>query len=304
MSKILALTGATGFVGGHVLNEALASGYQVRALARRDQPACDGVTWIRGDLADHAALANLCAGADAVLHIAGVVNAPDAAGFEAGNVTGTTNVVAAAKVAGVPRFVHVSSLSAREPDLSQYGGSKARAEAVIAASGLDWTMVRPPAIYGPGDTEMLDLFKAAKLGLIPLPPHGRLSVIHAADLAQLLVALAVPRADVAGKIFEADDGQPGGWTHIGFAHALGAAFDKKVWPLSLPASLIALGAKIDGWLRGKKAKLTADRAAYFCHPDWVIDDMARPPADLWVPQIDTLDGVKDTADWYRAKGWI
>lgn len=304
MSQTLALTGATGFVGGHVLDQALASGYQVRALARRDQPARDGVTWIRGDLADHAALTNLCGGADAVLHIAGVVNAPDAAGFEAGNVAGTANVVAAAKAAGVARFVHVSSLSAREPDLSQYGGSKARAEAVVAASGLDWTMVRPPAIYGPGDTEMLDLFKAAKLGIIPLPPHGRLSVIHAADLARLLLALATQQAAANNRIFEADDGQPGGWTHVGFARALGKAFGKKVWPVSLPAPVIGLGARIDGLLRGKKAKLTADRAAYFCNPDWVIDDAARPPASLWVPQIDTQDGVKDTADWYRQRGWI
>ena len=110
---IVALTGATGFVGGATLAEALAQGHTVRALTRREQPPREGVTWVRGDLADAPALRALCAGAEAMIHIAGVVNAPDAAGFEAGNVAGTAAVIAAMQAERVPRLVAVSSLAAR-----------------------------------------------------------------------------------------------------------------------------------------------------------------------------------------------
>ena len=131
----IAVTGATGFVGQALLDCAARAGIAVRALTRRDQPARDGVEWVRGDLDDQAALRRLCKGAEAVIHVAGVVNAPDAEGFERGNVAGTLNVIEAARATGIPRLVHVSSLSAREPDLSAYGASKARAEKLVRASG-------------------------------------------------------------------------------------------------------------------------------------------------------------------------
>lgn len=139
----IAVTGATGFVGQALLDRAAKAGIAVRALTRRAQEPRPGVEWIKGDLDARAALTRLVSGAEAVIHVAGVVNAPDAAGFEHGNVTGTLNVIEAALAAGVPRFVCVSSLSAREPDLSAYGASKARAERLVMASGLDWTIIRP-----------------------------------------------------------------------------------------------------------------------------------------------------------------
>ena len=130
-------------------------------------------------------------------------------------------MVDAATATGVRRFIHVSSLAAREPNLSDYGWSKAGAEAVVAASTLDWTMARPPAIYGPGDMEMRDMFRLAKLGLALLPPPGKMSVIEVGDLARLLLALAA--IDPGRLILEADDGVEGGWTHGAFARAIGAA---------------------------------------------------------------------------------
>ena len=126
--ELLAITGATGFVGQAVLEYAARAGIEVRALARRPQEARAGVEWVQGDLSDRRALQRLVGKASVVLNIAGVVNAPDPQGFEDGNVWGTLNVVNAALDAGVPRFVHVSSLSAREPELSVYGKSKLRGE--------------------------------------------------------------------------------------------------------------------------------------------------------------------------------
>lgn len=303
-SKTFALTGATGFVGKATLERLLEAGWNVRALARRDQPKRAGVTWVEGALNRPDSLTILCEGADAVLHIAGVVNAPDAAGFEAGNVTGTANMLAAAKAAGITRFVHVSSLSAREPQLSDYGASKAKAEKLVATSLLDWTIIRPPGVYGPADTEVFEMFRMAHKGFCLLPPAGLSSWIHVDDLARLLVALLPPHEDATARIFEADDGEPGGWTHEGFARAIGWALGKRITTINAPRPLLKLAAWGDRLVRGRKAKLTPDRASYMSHPDWVIDRKAAPPAALWVPQIETREGLKNTARWYKANGWL
>ncbi len=303
MSGTLAVTGGTGFVGKRFIDLALAAGWQVKALARSAQPAQNGLNWISGNLSDPAALAALVSDADAIIHIAGAVNASDRAGFAAANIAGTQAMINAAKSVGVARFVHVSSLAAREPGLSNYGWSKAGAEDAVRASGLDWVMIRPPAIFGPGDRDQLDLFKAARLGVMPLPPAGRLSLLHVDDLTRLLMALAEPGGQT-GTIFEADDGRERGWSHTDYARAIADALGRKALLLPLPPALIGLGAKIDRVLRGDKAKLTADRAAYICHPDWVIDTAARPPAALWVPQIETVTGLRETAKWYREAGWL
>lgn len=298
---ILAVTGGTGFVGGTLIELATAAGHQVRALTRRAQSPREQLTWVEGALDRPDTLDTLVAGADAVIHVAGVVNAPDRAGFAAGNIAGTQAMLAAAATAGVSRFVHVSSLAAREPDLSAYGWSKAEAEAAVAASPLDWVMVRPPGVYGPGDREMLDLFRLARFGL-GIAPAGRISLIEVSDLARLLLALAInptPRAT-----YEADDGVAGGWSHADYARAIGRAVGRKVLPLPLPAAALMLAARADMALRGAGAKLTRDRARYIAHPDWTIDPTRRPPAALWTPQVATADGLAATARWYRAQGLL
>ena len=299
----LAITGATGFVGARLLDAATAAGHEVDALTRRPQAPREGVTWVEGALDSQDSLARLAKGAEALIHVAGVINAPDAVGFEAGNVIGTGAVLAAAEQAGVPRFVHVSSLAAREPGLSLYGASKARSEALVAANPLSFAIVRPPAVYGPGDRETLELFRMAKRGLVLLPPRGRLSLIHADDLARLLLALAVREAP-SGVTIEPDDGRPGGWTHAEFAAALGTALGTRPLALSAPRFAVSLGARVDRLVRGSGAKLTPDRAAYFCHPDWVVDPTRAAPPSLWRATIPTPQGLADTAQWYRGAGWL
>lgn len=297
---VLAITGGTGFVGSALIDRAVQTGHQVRALTRRDQPAREGVTWIAGSLDDVNSLVMLARGADAVIHVAGVVNAADAAGFTTGNVDGTRNMLNAA---GAARFIHVSSLSAREPRLSQYGRSKAEAEALVTASDLAWTIVRPPAVYGPGDMEMRDLFRLAVKGVALLPPRGRLSVIEASDLARLLLALATSHD--TPQIYEPDDGKPGGWSHRSFARAIGQAVGReRVLALPIPARIMRLAARGDRLVRRGKAKLTLDRVGYFCHPDWVVSEGRMPPPALWKPEIPTLAGLRRTAQWYRTHGLL
>ena len=303
MAKTIAITGATGFVGSTTLDSALEQGFAVRALTRRKPTPRDGVEWVQGTLEDHAGLAQLVRGADAVLHIAGLTNTPDPAEFEAANVTGTANVIAAMKEEGARRLVFVSSLSAREPGLSQYGASKARAEALVEASGLDWTIVRPPAVYGPRDVDMFELFRSAKMGVVPLPPSGGTSLIHASDLAHLLLALAV-RTNLKAT-YEPDDGREGGWSHKEMAQAIGHAVGRSaVFAPNLPASVLSLAARADRLLRGGKAKLTADRVGYMCHPNWIARFDRAVPRDIWVPKIDSAEGLNATAEWYRAQGWL
>ena len=299
---ILAITGGTGFVGSHLIDQALAAGHHVRALARRPQPPREGVDWIAGALDQIDSLDALVTGAQAVVHVAGVVNAPDRAGFAVGNVDGTTAIVAATARAGVARFVHVSSLAAREPGLSAYGWSKAGAETAVTASDLDWTIVRPPAIFGPRDTEMRELFQIARYRLMPLPPAGgRLSLIYVEDLARLLVILATSDA-ARHDILEPDDGKPGAWDHRDMVRAIGKAVGVSVLPLSLPRPLLAIVARIDGAIRGGRAKLTPDRVAYFCHPDWTSH---RPmPTTLWQAQTNTREAMAATARWYRTQGLL
>ncbi len=301
--KTLAITGGTGFVGAMLIRFAVAEGWHVRALTRRKQPDTPGVTWIDGALDQPEALQSLAKGSDAVIHVAGVVNAPDRAGFEAGNVAGTLNMVAAAKAAGVERFIHVSSLAARHPDLSNYGWSKAKAEAIVAASGLNWTILRPTGVYGPGDTEMLDLFRMAKWGYVLMSPIKRLSVIEVTDLCRALLAV-VPYADSLAQIYELDDGKENGWSADSFGKAIGWAVDKPVTTITLPKFALHLAARIDRVVRRKNAKLTTDRANYLCHHDWTADPAMFPPSDLWQPQVSTRSGLKTTAQAYRKAGWI
>jgi len=275
----------------------------VRALTRRLQFDREGVTWIEGALDNPNSLDRLVEGTDAVIHVAGVINAPDPARFEAGNVTGTGRMLAAAEKAGIKRFVHVSSLAAREPKLSIYGATKAKAEALISASALPSAIVRPPAVYGPGDKETLDLFRMAKRGFVLLPPEGRLSLIHVDDLGRLLLALtnsACPQQ----LLVEPDDGRHGGWRHEEFGQALGRALGRRVVTLSTPQSILNVCARVDRLVRRDKAKLTRDRVAFFCHPDWMVDPGLGAPEKLWKPQVETTWGLADTVRWYREAGWL
>ncbi|MEZ5734786.1 MAG: NAD(P)-dependent oxidoreductase [Novosphingobium sp.] len=300
----VAVTGGTGFVGQSVIDRALAEGQEILALARKPQERRDGVTWVAGDLADSAALSRLVDGAQQVVHIAGVVNTPDPAGFEQGNVAGTLNLVEAAVAAGVRRLVFVSSLSAREPAISAYGASKHRAERLVKASGLDWTIVRPPAIYGPRDREMFELFRAAKWGFVPTPREGKASLIHVEDLARLLLALLPGGEHVTHRSFEPDDGKRGGWGHDELARAIGWAVGRRPLVLGLSRQTMERAARLDMALRRKRAKLTLDRVGYFSHPDWVVSHGSRVPHEIWRPRIETREGLKATAAWYREQGWL
>ncbi len=300
----LAITGGTGFVGQALLDLLAARGQGARVLARKPPDDRPGFDWVAGSLTDGFALEDLVKGAETVVHIAGLTSATRPEHFQIANAEGTLNVVKAAREAGVRRFVLVSSLAAREPGLSAYGASKRRAERIVAASDLDWTIVRPPGVYGPRDVDYLQMFRAARWHVLPLPPAGRSSLIHVEDLARLLLALAPGGQGVSGATLEPDDGRKGGWTHGELAHAIGKATGHWVVGLNLPRPVMSLGARLDLALRGTQARLTQDRVGYLVHPDWVSARDRRVPERIWTPQIGTLAGLAATARWYREAGWL
>ncbi len=298
---ILAVTGGTGFVGRRLLRVAAAQGHHVSALTRSPQPAQLGVTWVSGTLADPGAL---CDGADAVIHLAGVVNARTRAEFDTGNVAGTASILTAATTAGVRRFVHVSSLAAREPELSMYGASKAAGEALLTASDRDWIVIRPPGVYGPGDTEMLPFYQMVTRGIALLPGRGRFSLIEVSDLAAALLAVAV--APLPG-VFEIDDGQAGGYTHAELAMLIGAVLGRRPRLVTLGSAGMRLGALVDtlsSRAAGRLPKLSFDRARYLAHPDWSVAADRQLPTAVWQPKIAAAEGIGATAAWYRAQGWL
>lgn len=297
---ILAVTGGTGFVGGHLLRLAVEQGHPVRALTRRPQPEMAGVRWVGGDLASPGAL---CEGADAVIHLAGAINAPDRAGFDAGNVAGTASLAAAAHAAGIGRFVHVSSLAAREPGLSDYGASKAAAERIVAASGFAAAIVRPPGVYGPGDRETLPVFQMVARGFAVLPGPGRFSLIEVGDLAAVLLRVAA--SDFNG-LAEVDDGH-GGYTHAELALAIGVALGRRPRLIRLPTAVLRAGASVDTALarvQRRSPKLSHDRARYLAHPDWVADPAVALPRDLRGTPAGLVPGLAGTVAWYRRHGWL
>lgn len=299
----VALTGGTGFVGRMVLDRAAERGLAVRALSRREPPEVAGVDWVRGDLNNRAALAELTDGAASLIHIAGLTRAVDPAALHAANVLGTQTVLEAARAAGVRHFVFVSSLAARKPELSAYGRSKADAEVLVRASGIPFTIVRPPAVFGQRDTEMLELFRLAKRGIVPLPPPGKASLIDVRDLADLL--LAISAGDGKGVVYEPDDGADDGYTHRQLAGMIAAAVGREsVFAPHLPKWLLQAAAQADSFTRRGDVRLTPDRAAYMAHPDWVIEPARRPPGELWQPRISAREGLVETAQWYGAEGWL
>jgi len=303
---LVAITGATGFVGGRLIGDAVAAGHRVRALTRRPQPAREGVEWTEGALNTPGALARLCEGADAAIHVAGAVNAPDRAGFWRANVDGTAAMLRAAEAGGARRFVQVSSLAAREPGLSVYGASKAAADDLVRAGSIPHVIIRPPAVYGEGDREMFELLRAVARGFAPAIGDGRFSLIEVRDLAAALLAAAEAEG-LAGHSFEVDDGHIGGFSHAEFARAAGRALGRAPVIVPVPVPLLKLGAKMSELLSGlasRRPKLTRDRARYFAHPDWVADSRPLVATGVWAPRVDLETGLAGAVAWYRRVGWL
>ena len=291
-------------MGKHMLEALLSTGYKVKSLTRSPQVERDGIEWIEGSLSSESSLKKLCEGADILLHIAGLVKAINRDAFFDVNVTGSKNLFNIAAQAGIKHVVHVSSLAAREPRLSHYGASKAGSELLLTARKwpFTWTIVRPPAIYGPGDKEILKLLKVTKFGILPAPGNvnNRFSMIHVQDLARAITQLC--DGSKSASILEIDDRKTGGYQLRDLAKALSLEGNKGPRILSIPFWLLGTIGMINGMIAhmiNKPAMLTLSTARYLCHPDWTVREPRRPNLPNWSPQFDLKAGLSDTMNWYK-----
>ncbi len=312
VSEIVAITGGTGFVGRQLIKAVVSNGYTVRILIRDAGHAAefDDVDYVVGSLSDKTALNALCDSAGVVVHCAGRISARDRAEFDDVNVIGTRNLIDAAVQQNVMRFVHVSSLAAREPALSDYGASKRAGETVVreADPSLTWSILRPPAVYGPRDKGTFPLIQqlSRKLAIVPGSKKSRISLIYVDDLAQAIAALVDADAPT-GEIFELHDGAVGGYSWPHLAQIAGVVNRERVRCIYIPKFVLqSVGALILAVARvtGAVPMVTPGKVRELYHQDWACHSNLLDDKTSWRPQVDFRTGYANTVGWYREEGWL
>ena len=259
---LVAVTGATGFVGRHVAGLLLRRGHRVRVLARDPARARfladQGAELVAGGLGDSPALHALVRGADAVVHLVGIIVERGPATFTAVHVEGTRDVLAAAVAATVRRFVHMSALGARdEPGATAYHRTKWRAEALVRAAGLPHVIFRPSIVSGPESVPIRTIARLHRRSpAIPVFGDGRFPTqpVWIEDVA-LAFALAAERPDVAG-VHEL--GGPQVLTYKEFLRAIGRAAGHPRPLIHVPLQLARAAARMFDLL-GPAAPITSDQ---------------------------------------------
>jgi len=318
----VSVTGATGFVGWHVCETFRDAGWSVRAIVRpaNQKPIAAGIDIRPAALVPAtSSLEEALAGSDVVVHAAGLVRSFRAADFQAVNVGGTQAVVNAANAVDASVLL-ISSQAAigtgtvarpsREDDLPRpftaYGRSKLSAEdAVRHDARRPWTIVRPPAVYGPRDTAFLPLFRMASRGWFLRLTDGAFpfSLVHVRDLARAIVLVA-SRVESAGQTFFI--AQPAPVTADAWLEHLARAFDRVYRPWRVPGALVNLAASAGqiAWMFGIAPPLDRTRLAEFGAEGFVCTTDRVKRVLGFSTEIPMAVGVAETARWYRAQGWL
>ncbi|MCG6886032.1 MAG: NAD-dependent epimerase/dehydratase family protein [Proteobacteria bacterium] len=308
MSRTIAVTGATGFIGAMLVDHLLAAGCNVRALVRPRSahrfPQKPGLEAVTGSLHDDESLNRLVQGASAVVHCAGAVRGATAAAFNAVNVDGLERLARAVlSLPARPRFLSLSSLAARSPELSHYASSKRQGEQALAAMAedMEWVALRPPAVYGPGDTEMLPLLQLMGRGIAPVlgEPHARVSLLYVEDLCAAVISWLNADSCHSG-VYELNDTQAGGYSWEEIIAKVSALRARRIIRLPLPASLLQTIAFMNVALArviGYAPMLTPGKVRELRHPDWVADNSALTAAIGWQPAFSLEQGLQRTMGW-------
>jgi nucleoside-diphosphate-sugar epimerase len=320
----VAITGGTGFVGSHLVDTLCAAGMRPRVLVRDVRTprwiAGAPVDWVPGSLEDGAALSRMVQEAGTVFHLAGVLRAGTESDFDRGNRGGTANLVGAMRqTAPEARLIHVSSLAAVGPSeeaagagpeaepapISWYGGSKLAAENEVrkSDSGSWWVIVRPPAVYGPRDTDVFEFFRMANRGLVAVPAGERwLTVAWVGDVVRAVLAAAVGRPHA---VFHLGEPEPMLLdTLISDLCRAGGVAPRiiRIPPLAV-TSAGALGSVLHrvGW---RRLALTRDKARELLARHWTART-ADSLRDLGLVRIVGFsEGAARSWSWYRDRGWL
>jgi nucleoside-diphosphate-sugar epimerase len=330
--KVL-VTGASGFLGGHVAELLSKRGHGVRALVRstsnrKHLENLPNVELFEGAVEEAERVREAVDGVDAIVHAAGLVKARSTDEFFAVNVGGTSNLVQAARSGSrgrpstVKRFVFVSSLeacgpspdglpvaAAQENPVTAYGRSKLAAEKVVlsAKDELPVVILRPGAIYGPRDGEILEVFKTIQRGLLPLVAGGEAKGvwIYATDCAEACIR-AIETDVPSGQVYFVDDGcGPVDQKQL-FADAERALGRRARLRASLPVPaflLVARGVEVFGRLTNRAVMLTQEKANMLLM-HWVCSSDATRKDLGWEPKVSWKDGMDRAVAWYRENGWL
>jgi nucleoside-diphosphate-sugar epimerase len=309
------ITGATGFVGSHIARAFAEAGYQVRCGAR----ATSSMRWISDlervplDLTGHGDLSEALEGVDLVVHTAGITRARRVEDYHAVNAEGTKKLAAAAL--GVRRFVLISSLAARGPDdgesrdhpESAYGRSKLEAEAYLRDFGerMEVVVLRPAAVYGPRDTDLLPLFRMAGAGWLPRPSGANLlQPVYAEDVARAALA-AASRVGAGFGPFPVAGAARYTWEDV--VAGLERAFGRTVRAVRVPASAFTLAGRVAEWAARPFSALPVfdeRRARDLALRTWTCDTSVTEWALGWRAGVALSEGLGRTARWYTQAGWL
>ena len=325
--ELAVVTGASGFVGSHIVDELIRQGARVRCLLRPGSSTrwLDGkpIEIARLDLRDVAKLTESVQGAVWIVHAAGLTHARSAKEFQETNVGGTERMLRAAMDAGsrLRRFLLVSSQAAAGPALegrpvteaerpdpvSPYGVSKLRSEelTMLLKDRLPVVAIRPPAVYGPRDRALLKLFKAVRWHILPvLRRGGRFSLIYVDDLARA-IGLALTHPAAQGQVYFASEPDVTDYREAGeiVKRALGT------WTLTVrpPGFLLQAGAlagEMWGTVRNSPPFLSREKLREISSGDWVCSSAKIRSQLGWKPEVSLEDGLARTAAWYREVGWV
>ena len=305
MDCTVALTGATGFIGSSVARRLVANGCKLQALARAtsDRSRLSGfnIHWVEGALEDVDSLRRLVHGADAVVHCAGAVRGATQAHFDRLNVDGVARLVrAAVEQHPLPRFLLISSLAAREPDISPYAHSKWQGEALLAAEAgrMPWAILRPPAVYGPGDKEMLPLLRwmARGIAFVVGSGNGRVSMLYVDDLAEAVMKW-LQNEHCSKAVFELHDGHPEGYSWQDVIDTVGRLNAKRVRNVKVPLTVLKTVAALNfntARIFGYAPMLTPGKVRELRHPNWVCDNTAFTRETGWTPRVSLEEGLRRT----------
>ncbi len=294
------ITGATGFIGQRLISKLLEQGHGVRVMVRPEQSTDsrvpNGCEQIPVSLTDVDKLASIVAESSAVFYCAGSVRGRKPADFDTANIKGIKSMLEALEqVSDPPPMLLLSSLAASRPQLSDYAYSKYKGELLMHGKpGLSWTILRPPAVYGPGDQEMLPLLKMIRRGLLVRagPRDQRLSLLHVDDLANAMTTWLSASQQCSNKTYSIDDGTPGGydWDAIGAAVSDGQF---RIW--NVPRFLLKSAAEMNlllSFILGYAPMLTPGKVRELIQPDWLCDNSDFAHATGWSPTLDLRRGVQ------------
>lgn len=302
MTQTVALTGATGFIGSHIVEKLLSAGFQVRALTRSPSQASTlaGLTWVRGSLENESSLVELVTGADVVIHCAGQVRGKNISTFTQANVEGSLRLLRAAEQSDrCKRYLFISSLAARHPQLSWYAHSKAIAEQqlVAQASSVSLGIFRPTAVYGPRDKELNPVFTWLLRGLLPQTGSSatQLSFLHVYDFAAAVVKWIEANVENS-EPYELCDGQVSGYRWQDLQEIGQAIRQKPVSIIKIPLPLLKIIAMLStqiSCLSAKEPMLTQSKIGELTHKDWSATNVTITRNIGWTPNIRLERALRD-----------